>query len=96
LFGRSFVLLTGIDGEPWFDAARAVSSRFDGLPFDAYRVGGPELRDPDNRFCEAYGLSPASACLVRPDGFIGWRAKAAETDLVASLSHALRTLLFLQ
>jgi 2-polyprenyl-6-methoxyphenol hydroxylase-like FAD-dependent oxidoreductase len=95
LFGRSFVLLTGPEGECWCEAAQAVASRFKGLELDVYRVGGADLRDPENRFCTAYGLSPAGACLVRPDGFVAWRAKAADPDPPAVLARTLRTLLFL-
>jgi 2-polyprenyl-6-methoxyphenol hydroxylase-like FAD-dependent oxidoreductase len=95
LFGRNFVLLAGPDGEAWREAARAVSGPFDGPPLDAYRVGGPEIRDSDNRFCAAYGLSPAGACLVRPDGFVAWRAKGTLPDAAAVLSDTLRELLFL-
>ena len=28
-------------------------------------------------FFEAYGLSPEGACLVRPDGIVGWRSSGA-------------------
>lgn len=93
--GRNFVLLAGPNGEPWCEAARTIGSRFKGLRLDVYLVGGPALHDFDNRFCEAYDLSAAGACLVRPDGFVGWRAKTEEADPHARLSHALRTLLFL-
>jgi 2-polyprenyl-6-methoxyphenol hydroxylase-like FAD-dependent oxidoreductase len=95
LFGRNFVLLAGPDGEAWCEAARTVSGPFNGPPLDAYRVGGPEIGDSDNRFCEAYGLSSAGACLVRPDGFVAWRAKTYPPDAAAILSRALRQLLFL-
>jgi 2-polyprenyl-6-methoxyphenol hydroxylase-like FAD-dependent oxidoreductase len=95
LFGRSFVLLTGPDGESWCEAGRAIAGRFSGLELDVYCVGSADLRDPDNRFCSAYGLSAAGACLVRPDGFVAWRAKADEPDAPAALARTLRTLLFL-
>ncbi len=95
LFGGNFVLLAGPAGEPWCEAVRTIGSRFKDLKLDAYRVGGPMLCDLDNRFYEAYDLSAAGACLVRPDGFVAWRAKTAEADPHARLSHALRTLLFL-
>lgn len=95
LFGHRFVLLAGPDGESWCEAARTSASRFSGLELDTYRVGSADLRDPDERFCSAYGLSSAGACLVRPDGFVAWRAKADETDAAAVLERALRTLLFL-
>ena len=44
------------------------------------------------RFADAYGLSPSGAVIVRPDGFVAWRAvdgagasKAAMTTLLSSL-----------
>ena len=95
LFGRNFVLLAGPDGELWCEAARAVSGHTNGLQLDVHRIGGTQLRDPDNRFCDAYGLSPAGACLVRPDGVVAWRAKTQLPDAAANLSRALHTLLFL-
>jgi putative polyketide hydroxylase len=64
-----------------------------GLQLDIYRVGGADLADPENRFCATYGLSPTGVCLVRPDGFVGWRAKSIEPDPSASLAKALRALL---
>jgi putative polyketide hydroxylase len=61
------------------------------LPLEAYCIGR-DLRDPDGRFCSAYGLSPAGACLVRPDGFVAWRAQAAEQDTAGSVERALRAI----
>ncbi|HEY1366610.1 MAG TPA: FAD-dependent monooxygenase [Gaiellaceae bacterium] len=63
LFGRDFVLLAGPDGGPWCDAAERAS-------VDAHRID-------DARFLEAYGLGPAGASLVRPDGFVAWRSQGA-------------------
>jgi 2-polyprenyl-6-methoxyphenol hydroxylase-like FAD-dependent oxidoreductase len=91
LFAQSFVLLAGPDGAAWCDAARTAAARLAGLPLDAYCVGR-DLRDPDGRFCSAYGLSPAGVCLVRPDGFVAWRAKAATRDSAGSVERALRTI----
>ncbi|MGB6568371.1 MAG: FAD-dependent monooxygenase [Xanthobacteraceae bacterium] len=93
LFGSKFVLLTGPDGEAWRAAARGLSGRFKGFDLDAYRVGGSELADPDNRFCEAYDLASGGACLVRPDGFVAWRARNATPDAPGALSRVLATLL---
>ena len=92
LFGRAFVLLAGPDGAAWREAARRAASRFPGLELDAYRIGGADLSDPDGRFCAAYGVTPAGASLVRPDGFVAWRA-AAERDPAAALADALGTVL---
>ena len=93
LFGRDFVLLAGPEGAAWCEAGRIEAGRLSGLQLDVHRVGSADLADPENRFCGAYGLSPTGACLVRPDGFVGWRAKASEPDPSASLATALRTLL---
>jgi 2-polyprenyl-6-methoxyphenol hydroxylase-like FAD-dependent oxidoreductase len=94
LFRRAFVLLIGPEGDAWSEAARAIASRFKGLELDPYRVGSPDFRDPDNKFCAAYGLSPAGACLVRPDGFVGWRAEVNDPSPQAALERALGALLF--
>ena len=51
------------------------------------------LSDPEGRFCAAYGVTPAGACLVRPDGFVAWRAKAGAPDRDALFARALGSLL---
>jgi putative polyketide hydroxylase len=73
LFGRNFVLLAGTEGSTWCEAAFAVAQQI-GIALDAYRVGA-EVVDVDGRFASAYGVSPAGVTLVRPDGFIAWRAR---------------------
>jgi 2-polyprenyl-6-methoxyphenol hydroxylase-like FAD-dependent oxidoreductase len=92
LFGRSFVLLANSQGSRWCEAARAAAGRFGGLEMDVHHVG-TALRDQDGGFSQAYGLSPSGATLVRPDGFIAWRAKAMESDPEGALSRALATIL---
>lgn len=93
LFGSSFVLLAGPDGQAWCDAARSVADRLKGVALDAFCVGSTELRDPDGRFCTAYGLSPTGACLVRPDGFVAWRAKASDPNPKEVMARNLQALL---
>src|SRR5262249_39241689 len=77
LFGRSYVLLAGAEGGAWRKAAVAAAQPLR-LALDCHCVGAPSLRDPEGRFPEAYGLAPSGAALVRPDGFIAWRARAIE------------------
>lgn len=93
LFGRAFVLLAGPDGAAWCEAAAKTAKSFPGLELDAHHIGGPVLRDPEGRFAQAYGISPGGAVLVRPDGFVAWRAKekinAAQDVLTAALRTAL-------
>jgi putative polyketide hydroxylase len=45
-----------------------------GLNVDVHHIGAGGLRDVDSAFHDAYGLSETGAVLVRPDGFVGWRA----------------------
>jgi 2-polyprenyl-6-methoxyphenol hydroxylase-like FAD-dependent oxidoreductase len=92
LFGRNFVLLAGPSGPAWCDAA-LDAGRQAGLQLDAWQVGGEALRDADDRFPGAYGVSPSGAVLVRPDGFVGWRATDAADASPATLVRVLRALL---
>jgi len=40
-------------------------------------------------FLTAYGLQPGGATLVRPDGYIAWRAVTAPADPAQALTTAL-------
>jgi 2-polyprenyl-6-methoxyphenol hydroxylase-like FAD-dependent oxidoreductase len=86
LFGLGFVLLTGGDGQRWQQAASAAARS--GLPVIA-PLAGFEAEG----LAAAYGIGPAGASLVRPDGFVGWRSPGAAADPEAELSRALTTLL---
>lgn len=89
LFGRHFVLLTGMDGSVWCDAARRVAER-PGLPLDSYRIGDQgDFAAPNADFLTAYGIGSAGAILVRPDGFIGWRAETITSHPEQTLMQAL-------
>jgi 2-polyprenyl-6-methoxyphenol hydroxylase-like FAD-dependent oxidoreductase len=91
LFGRDFVVLAGPDGGAWCDAAPAAA--VPGVRLAAYCVAGAELTVADDWFTEAYGVSRTGAVLVRPDGFVAWRAPAASSRPAESLTAALRTAL---
>ncbi len=92
LFGTAFVLLAGPDGEVWRDAASRAAQSLD-APLEAYVVGGGELRDPGGAFAAAYGISTAGAVLVRPDGFVAWRAHDATGESDAAVRDVLEMLL---
>jgi 2-polyprenyl-6-methoxyphenol hydroxylase-like FAD-dependent oxidoreductase len=92
LFGKNFVVLAGFAGAAWCTAALAAG-RQAGIELDACQVGSGDLRDADERFPGAYGISPSGAVLVRPDGFVGWRAIDAAGASPAALLHVLHTLL---
>jgi putative polyketide hydroxylase len=92
LFGTAFVLLAGAEGQAWHDAARSAAGARE-VPLEAYLVGGGELRDPGGGFSAAYGISPSGAVLVRPDGFVAWRAADATGVSDAAMGDVLDALL---
>ena len=92
LFGRNFVLLAGSWGAAWRDAALAVAKGF-GVGLDVHVVGGDGLADAGGRFPGSFGISPSGAVLVRPDGFVGWRAGSAADAPEDVLRQALQALL---
>ena len=85
LFGRDFVLLAGADGQAWCEAAASAGKEL-GVGVEAYRDGADFGSD---RFAELYGVGSAGALLVRPDGFVAWRAADASEDAAAELRGAL-------
>jgi 2-polyprenyl-6-methoxyphenol hydroxylase-like FAD-dependent oxidoreductase len=92
LFAASFVLLAGPRGEAWCAAGRMVAKAFAGLGLNCFRVGA-DLIDPEGRFLAAYGLSATGAALIRPDGFIAWRANAMGDDPNGTIARALDAIL---
>ena len=93
LFGDGFVLLAGPKGEAWARALDAAAHGFAGLSARSHVIGAKA--DPEERFAAAFGITPQGASLVRPDGFVAWRAKnapdrAAEPELRRVLSRLLR------
>lgn len=92
LFGRHFVLLAGSEGQDWCTAALGAARRL-GVTVDTYRVGGDELTDADGSFAAGYGISAAGAVVVRPDGFVGWRAAAGAVSPTDTIARVLGTLL---
>ncbi len=92
LFDRNFTLLAGSDGEGWCDNAGAAAIRL-GLDIDVHRIGANGIADPVGAFPEAYGISSSGAVLVRPDGFVAWRAKTGEAASAEELCAALVSIL---
>jgi 2-polyprenyl-6-methoxyphenol hydroxylase-like FAD-dependent oxidoreductase len=95
LFGTVFVLLAGPEGGAWHDAALRAAAALD-VPLEAFVVGGGVLRDPGSTFAAAYGISAAGAVLVRPDGFVAWRAHDATGASDSAVHDVLEALLLRQ
>ena len=92
LFGRNFVLLAGAEGDAWRAAAEAAARRA-GVELDAHLVGAAGLTDVGGCFPQSYGISRSGAVLVRPDGFVGWRAADAVDRPAEVLGGVLDSLL---
>ena len=92
LFGREWVLLLGSDGYAWQEAAQRAAERLS-LPLNIYTFGS-DLVDVNGSFYAAYGITPAGAVLVRPDGFIAWRSERQEKEPERAIEQALSSLLF--
>jgi 2-polyprenyl-6-methoxyphenol hydroxylase-like FAD-dependent oxidoreductase len=85
----NYLLLAGSDGASWVTAARSAADRINGLRLDAYRVGA-DLEDPGSEFLDAVSLPSHGALLIRPDGFVAWRASESHPQPEAALHEALR------
>jgi putative polyketide hydroxylase len=91
LFTRNFCVLAAPDGSAWCAAARAAAADL-GLPLDAHHLDRGDVGDPDGQLAAAYGLSPSGAVIVRPDGFVAWRAvddKGATRETMAAALSSL-------
>ena len=64
-----------------------------GVDLDVHLVGGDGLADAEGSFLRSFGISPSGAVLVRPDGFVGWRAVTAADAPDNALRQALQALL---
>ncbi|HUK33870.1 MAG TPA: FAD-dependent monooxygenase, partial [Vicinamibacterales bacterium] len=85
LFRGAFVLLAGKDGAPWLDGAWSAASDFGGLQLETHVVG--------ENVTTAYGISASGASLVRPDGFVAWRAPSAAGDPAGELRRTFAAIL---
>lgn len=83
LFGRNFVLLCGADADKWAMVALGLH-----IPVDIHGIPR-DFEDPEGRFAKTYGITDEGAVLVRPDGFVAWRAEASEGDLREAVNKIL-------
>jgi putative polyketide hydroxylase len=82
LFDGRLTLLTGPGGSDWCAAADRLG--LGDLPLAVLRFG-PDLPDPDGSLALRYGVGAHGAILVRPDGFVAWRAPFPSGDRSALL-----------
>ena len=98
LYVRPFVLMAGPDeGERWASAADEAARAL-GIEIECYRLGRDvhDVVATDSGppgFCDAYGIGTSGASLVRPDGYVAWRAQ--EATATGELTTVLRKVLSL-
>jgi 2-polyprenyl-6-methoxyphenol hydroxylase-like FAD-dependent oxidoreductase len=92
LFGTGFTLLAATNGAGWYAAGKEAANVAEGFPLKTYGFG-QELCDPENRFGAAYGITATGAVLVRPDGFVAWRAKTSVAKPLDTLNSVLARVL---
>jgi 2-polyprenyl-6-methoxyphenol hydroxylase-like FAD-dependent oxidoreductase len=69
LFGDSFILLIGPNGHRW----RAAAADTRRIPLRVMDISHPD-------WSQLYGVEPNGAVLVRPDGYVTWRAATGPGD----------------
>ncbi|MFI8389784.1 FAD-dependent monooxygenase [Streptomyces sp. NPDC085540] len=78
-----FTVLAGPRGAAWIQAATEAADRL-GIDLGAEVItadpdaGGDAVLDPEGSWPAAAGITPGGALLVRPDGFVAWRAAGLE------------------
>ena len=88
-----FTLLTGIGGDEWIGAAKAVAERF-GLNIAAVKIGpGCEVTDLHHEWAERREIAENGCLLVRPDAHIAWRRMSTDTDPEGALTDAVARIL---
>lgn len=90
--GDRISVLTGLSGQAWVDAAKALD-----LPFlRTVVVGEPGYEDPYCYWARVREIDEAGMLLVRPDGYIAFRVSHAVFDTAKAteqLAQALSTIL---
>jgi len=92
LFGRNFALLGGAESSAWCECGKEASKKLN-IDLEVHRVGVDGLADPTGEFLPAFGIDPTGTVLVRPDGFVAWRAKSGEGASAARMESVLSTIL---
>lgn len=91
----NLALLAGPEGRAWCSAASEAAKHL-GIALEVVGLDeGGEAIDVQGRFAEAFNVGPAGAALLRPDGFVVWRARDAATANRDTMLHVLATALCL-
>lgn len=86
LFGHGWVLLA--DHDRWSAAAEATAAAT-GTAVQTVRLGTDVTTPDPQEILQAFGLEAGGASLVRPDGYVAWRAERLPQNPGAALETAL-------
>ncbi|MFG1924584.1 FAD-dependent oxidoreductase [Cryptosporangium sp. NPDC048952] len=88
-----FTLLTGIGGEAWLDAARAVGVAL-GVEIAVVVIGpGGDYEDLYGDWAAVRGVGDTGAVLTRPDNYVAYRVGSLPDDPAAALDATMRRVL---
>lgn len=89
----SFLLLTGHGGDSWKSAATKSESALE-VPIRVVTIGwGLDYHDIYREWQPRSQVEDGGCVLVRPDGFVAWRAKKMISDCEGRLLHVLKSIL---
>ncbi|WP_257458854.1 FAD-dependent oxidoreductase [Archangium lipolyticum] len=86
LFQRGWVLLA--QDARWCPAAARIGKQL-GIDVQCLRIGIDVRPSDESTFRTAFGLGAGGASLIRPDGYVAWRAIELPADPLRSLGEAL-------
>lgn len=86
LIAQDWILLSRDDR--WRAATSHATERL-GIAVGFTQIGADVEFDQPREFEYAYGIEPTGATLIRPDGYIAWRARTAPWDPAQALVSAL-------
>jgi len=84
------VLFAGPEGGAWLDATKRVAQD-NRIPIAAYHID--RAADAAGAFAPAYGIGASGAALMRPDGYVAWRAQSHDSNAAVALGKAVATAL---
>lgn len=88
-----FTVLTGIGGQGWIDAAKAVGKEL-GLDIAAHVIGPRQhWQDYTGDWARAREVRDSGIVLCRPDQHVAWRRDTVATDPAAELRRVLKSVL---
>ena len=91
---QQFVILAGEAGNSAWREAAAKTADLLGISLVVYGIGSSgDLVDSNNQWLSLAGISARGATLVRPDGFVAWRAYEQPEMLAERLTQVLTQVL---